>query len=742
MPPTADNRVGDRARGADVIEDRGAGLLDEQVLREDRGHEVAVDELAGVVDEEAAIRVPVPGDAEVGARLQDLVDDELAVLRQQRVGLVIGEVPVRRPVGLDEVQAQPRQQRAGHRAGHPVAAVDDDLQRVDVGVVDEGQRRGLELRLQVDRLDTAGGRGDVSQTRLDQAPDVLDALVAAQRDRALLDELRAGVGLRVVRGGAHQPAIELARADQEVEDLGADLPGIDHRRALGDDAIAVAPRELGCRQAHVAPEADGHVAGVFAREPGDDAGESATDLLGDITVDLVTVDPPDVIGLEDAWRDDAGWGGHCDAMLAWRPRNADGDDDTGDEAMNGVANATTESDSGARRPQNFLAGDGLRGFACMAILLFHLSVGAALRYGDTSAHLSDSYGDIPGGLLVCLRASVTVFFALSGYLIGGPFVRAWIERRPLPALGKYAGRRIRRILPAYWVVLLFLLIRNGALDASAGQIVAMFGFLHTWVGFDAGPGGVSFLDRVPQMWTVDIDIFFYVAAPVLALVLTELARRRVLPMASESARRAFVIAGLIVTGVASVWVAGRAIPGYTEGRVGKSLIAWWAAFVPGILLAAVEVPGRLRLRGTQLGRVLSFSALGLAAIALLIFGRIAPTRYHLSPIVEIAGGTLTVVAAMLWQWTDRDVWKIFDIRPVRALGRWSFGIYLWHVAVIYECFQIMEPRDHRPAVQVAILIIPVCAASITLGALSWHFIEHPLTRRSKKPVPAESAVLG
>ena len=66
----------------------------------------------------------------------------------------------------------------------------------------------------------------------DRAADVLDAFVARQRDRALAHELRARVGLRVVRGGAHQAAVELARADEVVEHLAADLPGVEHVRAL------------------------------------------------------------------------------------------------------------------------------------------------------------------------------------------------------------------------------------------------------------------------------------------------------------------------------------------------------------------------------------------------------------------------------------------------------------------------------------------------------------------------------
>ncbi len=97
----------------------------------------------------------------------------------------------------------------------------------------------MELPVEVDLLErTFAGR--LRQPGLDHAADVLDAAVAGQRDRALAHELCAGVGLRVVRGRAHQPAVELARADEVVEHLGADEAGVEHVRALGQQAGTVA----------------------------------------------------------------------------------------------------------------------------------------------------------------------------------------------------------------------------------------------------------------------------------------------------------------------------------------------------------------------------------------------------------------------------------------------------------------------------------------------------------------------
>ena len=122
---------------------------------EQRGEEVAVDEVAGVVDEEAAVGVAVPGDPEVGALVEHPIDHELAILRQQRVRLVVGELAVRDPVGLDQLEPEPLEQRADHRPGHPVAAVEHHLQGPNrAGSISASTWRWKSV-VDVDRLDLA-----------------------------------------------------------------------------------------------------------------------------------------------------------------------------------------------------------------------------------------------------------------------------------------------------------------------------------------------------------------------------------------------------------------------------------------------------------------------------------------------------------------------------------------------------------------------------------------------------------
>ena len=255
---------------------------------EQSGQEVAVDELALVVDEEAAVCVTVPGDADVGSLVLVLVDDELAVLGEERVWFVVGKVSVGHPVGGDQLDRNVVEHLGYYLAGHAVAAVDDDLQRLQVVDVDEREGPLAELAGDVDLLAVAAARR-VAESGEDQIADGRDPGVSGECERSLANELHAGVGLRVVRCGDHRAAVELPLADHEIEHLGADHPGIDHVGALGDQALAEPARHLRCLQAHVAADSDAEVAVRLAAEVGEHPGERPAEEVGGVAVHLLAV---------------------------------------------------------------------------------------------------------------------------------------------------------------------------------------------------------------------------------------------------------------------------------------------------------------------------------------------------------------------------------------------------------------------------------------------------------------------
>ena len=66
-----------------------------------------------------------------------------------------------------------------------------------------------------------------------------------------------------------------------------------------EQSLAVAGRELGGAEAHVPPQADAQIADGLAGEAAEHVREGARDLLGRVAIDLLAVDAPDVIRLED-----------------------------------------------------------------------------------------------------------------------------------------------------------------------------------------------------------------------------------------------------------------------------------------------------------------------------------------------------------------------------------------------------------------------------------------------------------
>ena len=213
-----------------------------------------------------------------------------------------GNSPSGVPVGLDQLERQALEQRADHRAGHAVAAVDDDLHRLDVRRVDERQRGLVELRRRCRpprrAAAAAGRRGRPASTRSRGCRRCRGRRTArSRRARRAWPRCRpSGCATRCTsarrRGRASRRGNRASRCRP--------CPASTTSAPSADDALAVARRELGRGEAHVAAEADAQLVGGLARQVAQDAGEGAADLLGDVAVDLVAVEAADVIRLEDA----------------------------------------------------------------------------------------------------------------------------------------------------------------------------------------------------------------------------------------------------------------------------------------------------------------------------------------------------------------------------------------------------------------------------------------------------------
>lgn len=359
------------------------------------------------------------------------------------------------------------------------------------------------------------------------------------------------------------------------------------------------------------------------------------------------------------------------------------------------------------RSGHVLGGDGLRGLGAVGVLLFHAYIATIVAHPDRGTL------GVVGEVLRWGDAGLFLFFAVSGYLVGGPFARAFVTGGAAPAFGRYVQRRLRRILPAFLLVLALLVAWFGSYGASAGEVAAMFLLVQNQV-----PSAATRV--MPQAWTLGVELTFYLALPLLFAVAARTGALRGAP----ARRRMAVLLGLLVATAAGSLALRTGGPAGNDPSVHLGSL-WWA-FVPGLALATAEPllrpwlaarprTGRATARAAGLVSVLAFAA--------LVLGDPAPTGLDASiPYLLTAGGLLAAV--LLRQWSGGGAARALDNPVAHALGRWSYGIYLVHVGVGLQLLEYV-PEGASNAQAVALLSSGMLAGSIAIAAVLWWLVEQP-----------------
>ncbi len=72
--------------------------------------------------------------------------------------------------------------------------------------------------------------------------------------------------------------------------------------------------------------------------------------------------------------------------------------------------------------------------------------------------------------------------------------------------------------------------------------------------------------------------------------------------------------------------------------------------------------------------------------------------------------------------------RSFASPPLLALGRVSYGVYLWQELVLYDWLRLTGQRVFTPAFVPTLAV--VAAITIAIATLSWLVVEQPLLRRA------------
>jgi peptidoglycan/LPS O-acetylase OafA/YrhL len=358
--------------------------------------------------------------------------------------------------------------------------------------------------------------------------------------------------------------------------------------------------------------------------------------------------------------------------------------------------------------------DGLRGLAALSILVLHVWMYTAANDPEHDVLVDRVIGEF--------RTGVLLFFVLSAFLLAAPWVAASRGERPAPHLGRFAIRRVSRIVPGYLLALagsLVLLHGTGhPRDISLSELPLFLLFIP-----NLDPATRSMLD--PPMWTLHVEVSFYLALPFIGWAIVRLARRRAL-----SGPLALCVA---LAAVSVGWVAVSYVAGW-EPEVTWTLPTYLGAFACGVGAAVLA-------HGRRLGMAQS-AALLLAGSAAVFLNATWHSGGDTGATGVIVGdlpaslGYAAIVAAVALRPS-----RILGRAPLRALGAISLGVYLWHMPVLYA-LQVHDamPELFGPA------LWRVLASTLALAVASWLLVERPALRLSARitrratPTPALESV--
>lgn len=388
--------------------------------------------------------------------------------------------------------------------------------------------------------------------------------------------------------------------------------------------------------------------------------------------------------------------------------------------------AGSRAAAGAHVTTRFQAGDPLRAIAALSVVVFHLATFAPLRV-DPPVALGSAYGGA-GKLWLSLNVGVSIFFVLSGYLLGRPFLRALLSGSELPAVRPYLVNRLLRIVPAFWVAAVLTILVLGTGGSSASQVAAVFGFAQA---YHPSP----FAAHIVQAWTLSVEMAFYFLLPAGAFVLARALRDRTRP-----GTRAAVIVGAILavaSGSILLRLAGSHVP-VVQWRLGPAIFA----FAPGLLLAIVELRAGERIGAWSRRRPLPH-ALVAAGLAVFAATALAEPSQPVRGLTYAVSAAFVVAAALVVEWSGAKPWRALDNRALHWIGERSYSIYLLHVLVISEVAARVGAGS-TPGGEMLRLTLVSVPLILVASALSFRFVERPFLalRRSWRRRGAAAAAEG
>lgn len=353
----------------------------------------------------------------------------------------------------------------------------------------------------------------------------------------------------------------------------------------------------------------------------------------------------------------------------------------------------------------------LRGLSVVLVVLHHIHLRFKFNRYPVNDVLAETLNQV---LFWSGYYAVITFFVISGFLITSLSIRRWNALASIDAF-RFYGMRMARILPCLFLILLvlstlhLLQVQGFVMDpekASLGRgLVAALTFHLNWLEGQRGwlPGAWD------VMWSLSVEEVFYLLFPLVCLFVRS-EKRLLLPLLV-----------LIVLGPIN-----RAIYAGQEPLASYAYLSCMDGMAFGCLAALICA------RVTMSKRVLRASLVLGAVIAILVLtlcnsndSQAGLARFGLNVTALEVGVALMLIP--LGKGIGNRAMEHGTSR-LRAIGRWSYEIYLFHMLPILG-LMLWFKQDERSGLAIVSMYVVMLLTSIALGFVISRYFSEPLNRR-------------
>lgn len=342
--------------------------------------------------------------------------------------------------------------------------------------------------------------------------------------------------------------------------------------------------------------------------------------------------------------------------------------------------------------------DGLRFIAIITVVFLHTNTNFKRVYAESIP--SDYLNSWIDNLFKTSGIGVDIFFTISGFILGLPFARYYLQGAKKVNLKNYFIRRLTRLEPPYLIALIILFVayvvvfNENWLNLLDNLIASIF-YSHYFIYGEWNPIN-------PVTWSLETEVQFYILAPLISLLVF---------VKNVNLRRFLIPAAIVLLDVTVPYMTSS----LTEYHLQKSIINYLHSFLVGFAFVDLYLFGLEKIKKSYL-----FDILGCIAFVVIYSFHPDVVKY------ERLFFDMAVFALFISVFKGKVFNYIFTREFIVVVGGMCYTIYLLHYPVLFvvmKYFSKLHITGFVPNI-IANFVVAIVAL-LAVSAVFFKLIEQP-----------------